>query len=126
MKQISLFLCLLVSQSILAQKSSLVIVPSAKDSIIMPNALKGQNFGLKYQSNNGQGFDIYESGIDRMPVLMPDKNNSASLGLNKTENQPSFQPFKKYQPAQVLPNNNQGLQFQNDSLIITPKKFKKQ
>jgi hypothetical protein len=126
MKQICLLLCLLVSLSVLAQKSSLVIVPSDKDSIIMPNALKGQNFGLKYQSNNGQGFDIYESGIDRMPVLMPDKNNSASLGLNKTEKQPSFQPYKKYQPDQVLPYNNQGLQFQNDSLVIVPKKFKKQ
>lgn len=91
----------------------------------MPNALKGQNFGLKLQSNNGQGFDVYESAIDRMPVLMPDKSNSASLGLNKTEKQPSFQPYRKYQPDPILPNNN-GLQFQNDSLVITPKKFKKQ
>lgn len=125
MKQISLLLCLLVSQSVLAQISSLVIVPSAKDSIIMPNALKGQNFGLKLQSNNGQGFDVYESGIDRMPVLMPDKSNSASLGWNKTEKPPSIQPYRKYQPDPFLPNN-QGLQFQNDSLVISPKKFKKQ
>jgi hypothetical protein len=125
MKQINLLLCLLVSQSVLAQKSSLVIVQSAKDSIIMPNALKGQNFGLKLQSNNGQGFDVYESAIDRMPVLMPDKSNSASLGLNKTEKQPNFQPYRKYQTDPIL-HNNQGLQFQNDSLVISPKKFKKQ
>lgn len=124
MKQISLLVCLLISQSLLAQKSSLVIVQPAKDSIIMPNALKGQNFGLKYQSNNGQGFDIYESGMDRMPVLVPDKNNMASLEIIKTQNQPSLLPLRKYQP--ILPNNNQGLQFQNDSLIIAPKKFKKQ
>lgn len=113
-----------MTQSAYAQKSSLVIVQPAKDSIIMPNALKGQNFGLKYQSNNGQGFDIYQSGVDRMPVLMPDKNNMASLEIIKTQNQPSLLPLRKYQP--ILPNNNQGLQFQNDSLIIAPKKFKKQ
>jgi hypothetical protein len=124
MKQVVLLLGLLMTQSAYAQKSSLVIVQPAKDSIIMPNALKGQNFGLKYQSNNGQGFDIYQSGVDRMPVLMPDKNNMASLEIIKTQNQPSLLPLRKYQP--ILPNNNQGLQFQNDSLIIAPKKFKKQ
>lgn len=124
MKQVVLILGLLMTQSAYAQKSSLVIVQPAKDSIIMPNALKGQNFGLKYQSNNGQGFDIYQSGVDRMPVLVPDKNNMASLEIIKTQNQPSLLPLRKYQP--ILPNNNQGLPFQNDSLIIAPKKFKKQ
>jgi hypothetical protein len=124
MKQVVLLLGLLMTLSAYAQKSSLVIVQSAKDSLIMPNALKGQNFGLKYQSNNGQGFDIYQSGVDRMPVLVPDKNNMASLEMIKTQNQPSLLPLRKYQP--ILPNNNQGLQFQNDSLIIAPKKFKKQ
>ncbi|MEY2903902.1 MAG: hypothetical protein RLY89_3008 [Bacteroidota bacterium] len=124
MKQVVLLLGLLMTLSAYAQKSSLVIVQSAKDSLIMPNALKGQNFGLKYQSNNGQGFDIYQSGVDRMPVLVPDKNNMASLEKIKTQNQPSLLPLRKYQP--ILPNNNQGLQFQNDSLIIAPKKFKKQ
>lgn len=124
MKQYSLLLCILVCQSVLAQKNNWVIVQPIKDSVIMPNAFKGKNFGLLYQSNNGQGFDIYESDVDRMPVLMPDKTNTTSLGMNKTQNQPSLLPFRKYQP--VLPNNNQGLQFQNDSLIIAPKKFKKQ
>ncbi len=124
MKQVVLLLGFLITQSAYAQNSILVIVQPAKDSIVMPNALKGQNFGLKYQSNNDQGFDIYESDVDRMPVLMPDKTNTTSLGMNKTQNQPSLLPYRKYQP--VLPNNNQGFQFKNDSLIITPKKFKKQ
>lgn len=36
---------------------------------------------LTYVGNNKQGFDVYKSGIDGMPVLMPDKENAASLGI---------------------------------------------
>lgn len=113
---------MIATQTVNAQKSSLVIVKPAKDSIIMPNVLKGQNLELKYQSNNGQGFDIYESGFDRMPVLIPDKNNAASLGIHTIPKQPSIQ-FRKYQPE--LPKNQPGLLIQKDSLLIGSKKFKK-
>lgn len=41
---------------------------------------------LVYKGNNGKGFDIYESGIDGMPVLMPDSANKNSLQLKQTPN----------------------------------------
>jgi hypothetical protein len=45
----------------------------------MPNAITKPS-PLNYVDNNGQGFDIYRSGVDNMPVLMPDSANRASLG----------------------------------------------
>lgn len=49
----------------------------------MPNSLKdnGQHFQLKLKGNNQLGFDIYESQLDKMIVLIPDSVNKASLGL---------------------------------------------
>lgn len=46
----------------------------------MPNAispLKPLSQQQVYKGNNGIGFDIYESKIDHMPVLMPDSANEA-------------------------------------------------
>lgn len=39
------------------------------------------NNPLTYAYNNQKGFDVYKSNIDGMPVLMPDKENRASLGM---------------------------------------------
>lgn len=52
----------------------------------MPNAIRVQPFPSAnsiYKGNNGEGFDIYGSGIDNMPVLMPDSVNAAMLRLPK-------------------------------------------
>ena len=110
------------TNSLVAQNSSLGSKKSTKDTT-MPNVLKGQNLGLQYKSNNGQGFDIYESGVDRMPVLMPDNANKTMLGLNVPLPQNPYQPSRKYQPEIVIPN--QGFKFQQDSLVVTPRKFNK-
>jgi hypothetical protein len=45
----------------------------------MPNAFTKKTSPPVYKGNNGHGFDIYESSIDGMPVLMPDSSNKASL-----------------------------------------------
>jgi hypothetical protein len=57
----------------------------------MPNAISVQPFpsaNSVYKGNNGEGFDIYGSGIDNMPVLMPDSANAAMLRLGKVARKP--------------------------------------
>jgi hypothetical protein len=53
--------------------------PKAK----MPNALKQNdpNLSMKFKGNNQQGFDIYESPLDKMPIISPDSANKSSLGM---------------------------------------------
>ncbi|MDB5211535.1 MAG: hypothetical protein JWQ30_2362 [Sediminibacterium sp.] len=58
--------------------------PSLIDN--MPNAMAVQPFPSSndiYKGNNREGFDIYESRIDRMPVLKPDSVNTAQLTRRK-------------------------------------------
>lgn len=45
------------------------------DSI--PNAFTEKLPFPVYKGNNGKGFDLYESTMDNMPMLVPDKNNIA-------------------------------------------------
>jgi hypothetical protein len=122
MKQLLFLLFLGLSNVLIAQNSSLRKLPSKHDSL--PNVLKNLNLQLKYKSNNGQGFDIYESGLDGMPILMPDKNNKSSLGMSKSNPTEIYKPYRKYQPELVKPNDKLGFKIEIDSLIVTPKKFK--
>ncbi|MES2332269.1 MAG: hypothetical protein V4539_21855 [Bacteroidota bacterium] len=52
----------------------------------MSNAIAVQQFpssGDVYKGNNREGFDIYESRIDRMAILKPDSLNAAQLTRRK-------------------------------------------
>jgi hypothetical protein len=51
----------------------------------MPNALKKNdpNLKMKLKGNNQQGFDLYESPVDNMPILSPDSANKSSLGMHQ-------------------------------------------
>ncbi len=51
----------------------------------MPNALKKNdpNLKMKFKGNNQQGFDIYESPLDKMLIISPDSANKSSLGMNQ-------------------------------------------
>jgi hypothetical protein len=46
----------------------------------MPNAIRDTPPPV-YNGNNGQGFDVYRSQVDNMPILMPDSLNAASLKM---------------------------------------------
>jgi hypothetical protein len=46
----------------------------------MPNAIRDTPPPV-YNGNNGQGFDVYRSQVDNMPILMPDSVNAASLKM---------------------------------------------
>ncbi|WP_447640823.1 MULTISPECIES: hypothetical protein [Chitinophagaceae] len=48
---------------------------------------------LIYSHNNKQGFDVYKSEIDGMAVLVPDKENRASLGMKVDAN--NALPYKE-------------------------------
>ena len=45
----------------------------------MPNAIKVTTEKPVYRGNNGQGFDVYESQLDRMGILMPDSTNQPKM-----------------------------------------------
>ena len=45
----------------------------------MPNAFTQKSLPPVYLGNNDKGFDIYESKVDNMPMLVPDSSNAASL-----------------------------------------------
>jgi hypothetical protein len=66
----------------------------------MPNALKKNDpkLSMKLKGNNQQGFDVYESPLDKMPILSPDSANKSSLGMNQ-------------------------LKAKNKTIIITPQSF---
>lgn len=91
-KRILLLLLLGVYLSADAQYKPMVKrVPSQLDTVMLPtypdrsipNALQKNDANRKLikKGNNGNGFDIYESTVDNMPVLVPDKENLASLGV---------------------------------------------
>lgn len=75
--------------SIMGYLNSLAPKQSSIDN--MPNAIRVQPFPSSnsvYKGNNGEGFDIYGSGVDNMPVLMPDSMNAAMLRLQKIVRKP--------------------------------------
>jgi hypothetical protein len=46
----------------------------------IPNAIRNQQQpAFVFKGNNGGGFDIYQSTIDGMTVLRPDKNNPSNI-----------------------------------------------
>lgn len=45
----------------------------------MPNTLQGFKDNQTKIGNNGKGFDVYQSSVDKMPVLKPDAQNLATL-----------------------------------------------
>jgi hypothetical protein len=51
----------------------------------MPNALKKNdpNLKMKLKGNNQQGFDVYESPLDNMPIFSPDSSITRILGMNQ-------------------------------------------
>ena len=58
----------------------------------MPNGFIGNLPTLTYKGNNGMGSDIYESGIDKMPVLVPDgqsKDKMPIAGFSNIQEQKS-------------------------------------
>ena len=58
----------------------------------MPNGFIGNLPALTYKGNNGMGSDIYESGIDNMPLLVPDgqsKDKMPIAGFSKIQGQKS-------------------------------------
>lgn len=70
----------------LQKGNPLIIIPSTPSIMQTPNSsvVALQN-PFAYSHSNGRGFDVYKSGVDNMPVLMPDKENAASLGMAKKE-----------------------------------------
>jgi|GEM_PF-3343033 len=89
----------------------------------MPNALSSLVDNQQLKGNNQQGFDIYQSQVDNMPVLKPDAANLSSLS-----NSSNF----VYKPVQVTagpnvvrPNNNakspQLKKFKLDKLPLSPR-----
>lgn len=46
----------------------------------IPNALRKQQApAFVYKGNNGSGFDLYQSTLDGMAVICPDKNNKHAI-----------------------------------------------
>lgn len=46
----------------------------------MPNAVRNQlQPSIIYKGNNGSGFDIYQSTLDGMAIISPDKNNKSHI-----------------------------------------------
>ncbi len=50
----------------------------------MPNVITQKSLPSAYHGNNNKGFDIYESRVDNMPMLVPDSSNAASLSFSTT------------------------------------------
>ena len=73
-----------------------------QDSDSIFNAFKGKLPMPRYKGNNGNGFDIYESTVDNMPLLVPDKNNDAMQPTGPSEKIPKLENW--YKGAEQLPN----------------------
>ncbi len=56
----------------------------------------------RYKGNNGNGFDIYESTVDNMPLLVPDKNNDAVPSTVPGEKTPKLENW--FKGPEQLPN----------------------
>lgn len=49
----------------------------------MPNAITVKPAPPVYRGNNGKGFDIYDSRIDNMPILVPDSSFASNMLMPK-------------------------------------------
>lgn len=89
---ILLFLvCFLTKLGVAQTKPSILLNPLKNDTLQQPNFLDGSmpnslksndlHLKLKLKGNNQLGFNIYESELDKMIVLIPDSANRASLGM---------------------------------------------
>jgi hypothetical protein len=83
---LSILACLFCLNGYAQYQPAIRVVPFTKDTTIspispnetMPNALSknNPNLKLKQKGDNGNGFDIYESELDKMAILVPNKKNS--------------------------------------------------
>ncbi len=80
----------------------------------MPNALSVFVDNQQFKSNNQQGYDMYQSQVDNMPVLKPDVANLASLSNNDNF---VYKPFDAKTVLNLTRPNN-------DLSVPKPKKFK--
>lgn len=55
---------------------------SPQNSYNMPNALANFKDNAIFIGNNKNGFDVYQSQVDNMPVLKPDARNLETLKCN--------------------------------------------
>ncbi|MDD2792691.1 MAG: hypothetical protein PHD73_05900 [Sediminibacterium sp.] len=70
-------------------RNDLLLRPNHPDTVYLPqrnqpeipNALgsKDPAYKIQLKGNNGAGFDLYESPLDHMPVLVPDKSNTSRM-----------------------------------------------
>ncbi len=77
-------------------------IPDTNGLAAMPNAITQFKDQQKRMGNNSQGFDIYLSQVDGMPVLKPDEQNLASLS-NNANNTLSKTPNTSYRVIQKVP-----------------------
>ena len=67
----------------------------------IPNAIITKPLPPVYLGNNGMGSDIYASGIDHMPMLMPDSDFASKMPVARlTDENKTNMP-----PAYTLPGN---------------------
>ena len=72
----------------------------------MPNAITTNPLPPVYYGNNGNGFDLYGSILDHMPILNPDSNFSSKMPVAKLsyDNIPlHITPNFNYLEPKVLP-----------------------
>lgn len=85
----------------------------------MPNAITTKPLPPVYKGNNGKGFDIYESKVDNMPMLVPDSSNTYHMpGSKMTEKGSGIAPA--YTLPRDLLNELQERQKAKDSLFMKP------
>jgi len=86
----------------------------------MPNAIKTKPLPPVYLGNNNKGFDIYESQVDKMPVLVPDSINAASIPLTKPSDGNRTNSFPGYSMPRDKFNELLERQKKSDSLFMKP------
>jgi len=85
----------------------------------MPNAITIKQLPSVYLANNYKGFDIYESRVDKMRVLVPDSMNAASIPLTNPNDGNQYIQM----PRDVF-NDLLEKQKATDSLFIKPQQPK--
>ncbi len=89
-----LLVCFLTKLGVAQSKSIVTLDQIKRDTLQQPNRVEGsmpnslKNYDLQYKlklkGNNQLGFNIYESELDKMIVLIPDSANRASLGMSSS------------------------------------------
>lgn len=92
--------CKVQSQDLIVSSQKVPMLKSASisDSIFFnkqPAATLKLFNPLIKKGNNGNGFDVYQSQLDHMSVLIPDKSNSAA---NKMPNAIGYQNIYRQDP----------------------------